>query len=195
MISSATPATTLSLVNAEAVGYSGVIQIIQAAQSKSLNIGINAEKITIDNLKSIIQTTTPSMAISISMAHGITASNLSDIVKLSGNKKLSIGMSGKASTTDQLKKTVSAARNNTSITIDTAHSPALNVMLDLISSSENTNLTAIYNRSQLVVTPTDGNYVIRALEVSKPTTSIVVNSIGVTNFSLQHFLDIVNAAQ
>ncbi|MGU2448359.1 hypothetical protein ACSESA_10605 [Pseudomonas aeruginosa] len=195
VISSAPPTTTLSLFNAEALGYPGIVQTIQAAQSKSLSIGINAEKITIDNLKSIIQTTTPSMAISISMAHGITASNLSDIIKLSGDKKLSISMSGKSSTTDQLKKTVSTAKKNTSITIDTAHSPALNVMLDLISSSGNTNLTAIYNGSQLVVTPTDGNYVIRALEVSKPTTSIVVNSIGVTNFSLQHFLDIVNAAQ
>ncbi|MBX6070399.1 hypothetical protein ISF14_26480 [Pseudomonas aeruginosa] len=195
VINNATPATTLSLVNAEALGYSGIIQIIQAAQSKSLNIGINAEKITIENLKSVIQTTTPNMAVSISMAHGITASNLSEVVKLSGDKKLSISMSGKASTTDQLKKTVSAAKKNTSITIDTAHSPALNVMLDLISSSGDTNLTAIYNGTQLVVTPTDGSYVIRALEVAKPTTSIAVNSIGVTNFNLQLILDIVNAAQ
>ncbi|MGQ7814288.1 hypothetical protein ACUTAH_01175 [Metapseudomonas furukawaii] len=195
ILKNATPKTIISLINAEALGHSGIIHAIQAAQPNALSISINARKISITNLKAIIQSTKPNMAINISMAHAITANNLADIIKISEKKKLSLSMSGKTSTADQLKTSVSAAKMSTSIIVDTAHSPTLKVMLDLISSSGKTNFTAIYNGSQLVSTPTDGNYVVRALHAAKPTTSIVVNSIGVTNFNLQLILDIVNAAQ
>lgn len=70
----------------------------------------------------------------------------------------------------------------------------LSVMRDLTSTSANKDLSLTYNGFQLVVTPTDGNYVVRELKVVKPIASVAVSSIGVTNFSLQHKLEIVQAA-
>lgn len=128
------------------------------------------------------------------MAHAIAVGNISNLIALSAGKKLSFSMSGQTSTQDQLRAAVTNANGSTSTSIDTAHAVMLSVMLDLISTSANKDLSLTYNGSQLVVTPTDGNYVVRALQVEKPTTSITVNSIGVTNFSLQHTLEIVQAA-
>lgn len=70
----------------------------------------------------------------------------------------------------------------------------LGVMRDLTSTSAKKDLSLTYNGFQLVVTPTDGNHVVRELQVVKPTTSVSVSSIGVANFSLQHKLEIVQAA-
>lgn len=82
----------------------------------------------------------------------------------------------------------------TSISIGSAHVPQLSIMLGMIASSAHTNLSPIYNGSQLIVTPTDGNWVVRALEVAQPSTQIIVNSVGVTNFTLSIVLDILSAA-
>ncbi|WP_323149113.1 hypothetical protein [Pseudomonas oryzihabitans] len=194
VINNATPATKLSLVNAEAWGYAGIAQIVQAVGAREFIISINAESMTINDLNNLIQITNPNTSLSLSMAHAIAVGNISNLINLSAGKKLSFSMSGQTSTQDQLRAAVTNANGSTSTSIDTAHAVMLNVMLDLISTSNNKELALTYNGSQLVVTPTDGNYVVRALQVAKPTTSITVNSIGVTNFSLQHTLEIVRAA-
>lgn len=194
VINNATPATKLSLVNAEAWGYAGIAQIVQAVGAREFIISINAESMTINDLNNSIQITNPNTSLSLSMAHAIAVGNISNLINLSAGKKLSFSMSGQTSTQDQLRAAVTNANGSTSTSIDTAHAVMLNVMLDLISTSNNKELALTYNGSQLVVTPTDGNYVVRALQVAKPTTSITVNSIGVTNFSLQHTLEIVRAA-
>lgn len=194
VINNATPATKLSLVNAEAWGYAGIAQIVQAVGAREFIISINAENMTINDLNNLIQITNPNTSLSLSMAHAIAVGNISNLINLSAGKKLSFSMSGQTSTQDQLRAAVTNANGSTSTSIDTAHAVMLNVMLDLISTSNNKELALTYNGSQLVVTPTDGNYVVRALQVAKPTTSITVNSIGVTNFSLQHTLEIVRAA-
>lgn len=194
VIANATPATKLSLVNAEALGYAGVAQIVQTVGAREFGISVNAESMTINDLNNLIQITNPNTSLSLSMAHAIAVGNISDLIALSAGKKLSFSMSGQTSTQDQLRAAVTNANGSTSTSIDTAHAVMLSVMLDLISTSANKDLSLTYNGSQLVVTPTDGNYVVRALQVAKPTTSITVNSIGVTNFSLQHTLEIVQAA-
>lgn len=194
VINNATPATKLSLVNAEAWGYAGIAQIVQAVGAREFIISINAESMTINDLNNLIQITKPNTSLSLSMAHAIAVGNISNLINLSAGKKLSFSMSGQTSTQDQLRAAVTNANGSTSTSIDTAHAVMLNVMLDLISTSNNKELALTYNGSRLVVTPTDGNYVVRALQVAKPTTSITVNSIGVTNFSLQHTLEIVRAA-
>ncbi|MBA1180334.1 hypothetical protein G7008_07410 [Pseudomonas psychrotolerans] len=194
VIANATPATKLSLVNAEALGYEGVAQIVQTVGAREFGISVNAESMTINDLNNLAQITNPNTSLSLSMAHAIAAGNISNLIALSAGKKLSFSMSGQTSTQDQLRAAVTNANGSTSTSIDTAHAVMLSVMLDLISTSANKDLSLTYNGSQLVVTPTDGNYVVRALQVAKPTTSITVNSIGVTNFSLQHTLEIVQAA-
>lgn len=194
VIANATPATKLSLVNAEALGYAGVAQIVQTVGAREFGISVNAESMTINDLNNLVQITNPNTSLSLSMAHAIAVGNISNLIALSAGKKLSFSMSGQTSTQDQLRAAVTNANGSTSTSIDTAHAVMLSVMLDLISTSANKDLSLTYNGSQLVVTPTDGNYVVRALQVAKPTTSITVNSIGVTNFSLQHTLEIVQAA-
>lgn len=194
VLNSATANTSLELSKAEGLGYAGIIQVIEAAQSKPLNISINAEQFTAENLKAVVQATKSNMSVTINNASAITASNLSQIVTLSGNKALAINMNGQSSTTDQLNNAVVNSKPNGSVSVDIAHAVALGVILNLINASGGTNLTLRYNGTQLVVTPTDGNYVVRALQVAKPTTSIVVQSVGVTNFNLQLMLDIINAA-
>lgn len=194
VIANATPATKLSLVNAEALGYAGVAQIVQTVGAREFGISVNAESMTINDLNNLVQITNPNTSLSLSMAHAISVGNISNLIALSAGKKLSFSMSGQTSTQDQLRAAVTNANGSTSTSIDTAHAVMLSVMLDLISTSANKDLSLTYNGSQLVVTPTDGNYVVRALQVAKPTTSITVNSIGVTNFSLQHTLEIVQAA-
>lgn len=194
VIANATPATKLSLVNAEALGYAGVAQIVQTVGAREFGISVNAESMTINDLNNLVQITNPNTSLSLSMAHAIAVGNISNLIALSAGKKLSFSMSGQTSTQDQLRAAVTNANGSASTSIDTAHAVMLSVMLDLISTSANKDLSLTYNGSQLVVTPTDGNYVVRALQVAKPTTSITVNSIGVTNFSLQHTLEIVQAA-
>lgn len=67
-------------------------------------------------------------------------------------------------------------------------------MLAAIKASAGTNLALEYNGAQLVVTPTDGNYVVRAIQVAQEGTEFSVNSVGQTQFNLNIVLDIIYAA-
>ncbi len=100
VINNATPARKLSLVNAEAWGYAGIAQIVQAVGAREFIISINAESMTINDLNNLIQITNPNTSLSLSMAHAIAVGNISNLINLSAGKKLSFSMSGQTSTQD-----------------------------------------------------------------------------------------------
>lgn len=95
---------------------------------------------------------------------------------------------------DLLKKTVALSGKNHTISINTMQYPPLNYILSIISSTEHTNLSLIYNGSQITDTEAQGNIVVRGIQASTPSTVITVNSVGVSNFRLENYLKIVRAA-
>ena len=186
-------AASLSVVNGSYIPMSDLLSAITLAGNRSLSLEFNATLITAQNLKSLAAATN-STSLIIDIAQGITAPNLVDIINTSGTKKLSINFSAEQATNIQMQDAVSAGTSGTYISISAAQIPQLSVMLGMISSSGHTNLSPNYNGAQLVVTPTDGNWVVRALQAAQPTTQIVVSSVGLTNFALSLVLDILSAA-
>ncbi|MCL6692296.1 hypothetical protein M8R19_26765 [Pseudomonas sp. R3.Fl] len=187
-------AASLSVVNGSYIPMSDLLSAITLAGNRSLSLEFNATLITAQNLKSLAAAATNSTSLIIDIAQGITAPNLVDIINTSGTKKLSINFSAEQATNIQMQDAVGAGTSGTYISISAAQIPQLSVMLGMISSSGHTNLSPNYNGAQLVVTPTDGNWVVRALQAAQPTTQIVVSSVGLTNFTLSLILDILSAA-
>ncbi|RMO97224.1 hypothetical protein ALQ33_200189 [Pseudomonas syringae pv. philadelphi] len=89
---------------------------------------------------------------------------------------------------------MAAANTSHTISVNTMQYPPLTYILPIIQSSTNTNMVLSYNGSQLTDTEAQGNVVVRGIEVAQPTTSIIVTSVGVTNYSVENYLDIVRAA-
>lgn len=187
-------AVSLSLVNSSYVPISDLFNAFSLIGDRALGMSFDATLITAQNLKDLVSSAPASVGIGIDSAQGIVVSSLVEIIQASGGKRLAVNLGADQATNDQMQSSVDSGGSSTSISISSAHIPQLNVMLEMIASSAHTNLSPIYNGSQLIVTPTDGNWVVRALEVAQPSTQIIVNSVGVTNFTLSIVLDILNAA-
>lgn len=184
----------LSLDNADAIGANGILQAIQAIGNRKLSIGLNAGGVTPSNLQSIIAGAGGNIGFSVANIQNYGVNEMAAIINFAGAKALSVSLDGLSSLPIQIQQAVSAGKPTTTVSVNAANNQQLGVMLDAVNASGNTNFNAIYNSAQLVVTPTDGNYVVRVLQVAKPSTSVVLAPVGVGTFRWDLLLDIMNAA-
>lgn len=187
--------TLVSLTDAQSLTLSFAKQVFSAVGSRTFNPDFNATATNVASLKQLVTAAGSGTSISVNTAQAFSSTELASILATAGQKKISLNMNGAQLGSGQLLSAVQAASSNTYLTVNTAQATNLNDMLSSISASGNTNFSAQYNGAQLVVTPTDGNHVVRAIQVAKPTTNIILNSVGTAQFNLNIILDIINAAK
>lgn len=186
--------TTIILGNAQAQSATSLPQIFSTAGNKKFRPDFDGSKISASLLKQMISSAGQNTVVNVNTAQALSTSDLQGVISTAGTKRLDLNLNGAQFNSGQLVATVKAATSNTFLTVNTAHATNLHDMLEAITASGKTNLTLEYNGAQLVVTPVDGNYVVRAIEVARPDTSIVVNSLGTIQFNLDIVLDIIRAA-
>ncbi|SDH80701.1 hypothetical protein [Pseudomonas panipatensis] len=188
------PNTSIALSNANRLPSQYLSQIFAAAGGKALVADFDVTQMNMGTLKQLIASAGPNTRVSLNTAQATNNADMREILQLAGSRSIDVNLNGAQLNTGQLKATVEAASGNASITVNTAHAASLNEILSAVSASAHTNLTLQYNGAQLVATPTDGNYVVRAIQAAKPGTTIVLNSIGVIQFNMALLLDIIRAA-
>ncbi|KPB52332.1 hypothetical protein [Pseudomonas coronafaciens] len=191
--------SNISLSNSRFINADAMSQILASIGTKKFSITFDAPDFTVPYLKSFIATAGPNTSITVTTSQVLTTSDLLEILTLNGDRKLTLEFNGRQLSVDpvngdKLQQVVAAANTSHTISVNTMQYPPLTYILPIIQSSTNTNMVLSYNGSQLTDTEAQGNVVVRGIEVAQPTTSIIVTSVGVTNYSVENYLDIVRAA-
>ncbi|WP_236426066.1 hypothetical protein, partial [Pseudomonas syringae] len=191
--------SNISLFNSRFINADAMSQILASAGAKKFAITFDAPDFTVPNLKSFIASAGPNTSITVTTSQVLMTTDLLDILTLNGGKKLTLDFNGRQLSVDpvngdKLQQVVTAANTSHTISVNTMQYPPLSYILPIIQSSAQTNMVLSYNGSQITDTEAQGNVVVRGIEVAQPTTSIVVTSVGVTNYSVENYLDIVRAA-
>jgi|GEM_PF-6732921 len=174
-------------------------QTLASVGAKKFAITFDAPDFTVPYLKSFVASAGPNTSITLTTPQVLTTSDLLEILTLNGDRKLTLEFNGRQLSVDpvngdKLQQVVAAANTSHTISVNTMQYPPLSYILPIIQSSANTNMVLSYNGSQLTDTEAQGNVVVRGIEVAQPTTSIIVTSVGVTNYSVENYLDTVRAA-
>ncbi|MFC2973833.1 hypothetical protein ACFOJE_16650 [Azotobacter bryophylli] len=185
---------SLSLINSEYISTNYFGQFLSAAGSRNFTISFDVTKVNFDFIKQTIAASNQNTRFNLISAQALTTPNLKTLLQTASNRKISINLNGAQFYSGQPLSTVQLGNLNNFFNINTAQATNLVDMLAAIKASAGTNLALEYNGAQLVVTPTDGNYVVRAIQVAQEGTEFSVNSVGQTQFNLNIVLDIIYAA-
>ncbi len=191
--------SNISLSNSRFINADAMSQTLASVGAKKFAITFDAPDFTVPYLKSFVASAGPNTSITLTTSQVLTTSDLLEILTLNGDRKLTLEFNGRQLSVDpvngdKLQQVVAAANTSHTISVNTMQYPPLSYILPIIQSSANNNMVLSYNGSQLTDTEAQGNVVVRGIEVAQPTTSIIVRSVGVTNYSVENYLDIVRAA-
>ncbi len=191
--------TSINLTNADVFSTNYMPLIADAIDNKNCTVNLSATRFNLKQLKTFIHRFSNSVKIQIDSAHLYHPREIPEIMSLLGSRNISLNFNGRQlavdpSDGDLLKKFIEHAKTKDTITINTMQYPPLSYILPIISSTAHTNLSLIYNGSQITDTEAHGNVVVRGIHAATPSTMITVNSVGVTNFRLENYLEIVRAA-
>ncbi len=190
---------SISLMNPQYIPLPMLHTVLSVAAGKNLAVILDVEYFPAHVIKSLAAAAGAQTSIIITTAQAMTTTDLIEVLGIAGGRGLSFNFNGRQLSVDpaggdKLQRVVSAAAAAHTIVVNTAQYPPLSYLLPVIQSSGHTNMVVSYNGSQITDTQPHGNVVVRGLESAQASTSIVVTSVGVTNFILSQYLDILNAA-
>lgn len=170
-----------------------------AAGGGRFNVFLDQEFFPAHTLKNLVSSAGPQTTIRINSAHVLRTADILDVMSLAGARSLGLNFNGRQLTIDpvdgdKLQQVINASSMSHTIAVNTAQYLPLSYLVPVIESSGRTNLALSYNGNQLSETEPHGNVVVRAIQASTQSTSIVITSVGADNFNLSHYLGILAAA-
>jgi hypothetical protein len=190
---------SISLINPQYIPLPMLHTVFAIAAAKNLAVILDVEYFPAHVLKTLSVAAGAQTSIIITTAQTMTTADLIELLSIAGGRRLSFNFNGRQLSVDpvggdKLQRVVSAAAAAHTIVVNTAQYPPLSYLLPVIQSSGHTNMVVSYNGSQITDTQPHGNVVVRGIGAAQASTSIVVTSVGVTNFILSQYLDILRAA-
>lgn len=188
-----------SLLDPQYIPPTQLSAAFSAAGGGRLSVFLDQEFFPAHILKNLVSSAGSQTNIRINSAHVLRTADILDVMSLAGARSLGLVFNGRQLTVDpvdgdKLQRVINASSISHTIAVNTAQYPPLNYLVPVIESSGHTNLALSYNGNQLSETEPHGNVVVRAIQASTQSTSIVITSVGADNFNLSHYLGILAAA-
>lgn len=172
--------TRVSVNSAQSLQSSNLVSVFQAAGSKRFSAAFDGSKLSGnpgDQIKQALAAAGTKASISVSEAQVLATSTLVSIAQAAGSKNLSLNFIGSKFSGrpgDQLKRVLAVAGINTSVSLNSAQSMQLSVLLSIIRAAGSKKFAVDFNGAQL--SGKAGEQINQAVAAAGPNTDASVNT-------------------
>ena len=126
--------TSISVNTAQAVNIDTLLSVIRS--NKRFSANFNGAQLTANNLQQAVAAAGTNTSISVNTAQSVNIETLLSIMGTAGStKKFSASFDGEFLNTTNLKRAVSAAGSNTSVTVNDAQKVSISTLLSIVNTA------------------------------------------------------------